>query len=83
MNRNDWVLVGMRLYGLYLLVEGVLSLPGVFAGAAMPTELRWHNVGVMLVIRVGLAGLIGAGLFLGAPSILRWLDRKDARAELA
>lgn len=76
MNRNDWVLVGMRLYGLYLFVDGVLSLPGVFA--TLPT-----NVGVMLVIRAGLACLIGAGLFLGAPSVLRWLDRKDARANQA
>ena len=26
MNRNDWVIVGLRLYGLYLFVNGILDV---------------------------------------------------------
>ena len=85
MNRNDWLLVGMRLFGLYLLVEGVLSLPAVFtpAATAMLAGFPWAFSSLILAMRAGLTLLLGAVLFIGAPSIQRWLVRKDERAELA
>jgi len=74
---------GMRLYGLYLLVDGVLSLPAALAPAAMSAELHGTPLAWILAVRMGLSLLLGAVLFLGAPSILRWLAGKDERAALA
>lgn len=69
MNRNDWVCVGFRLYGTYLLVEGVLG--GLDAMRASGRTSGW------LVARLILMLGMGALLFLGAALITGWLQKKD------
>jgi hypothetical protein len=83
MNRSDWVFVGVRMYGLFLLVSAGLSLPTLLEASRVnayqefsaPVAL-WMSGLVSVVAHV----LMGAALFLGAPTIERWLARKDARA---
>jgi hypothetical protein len=72
MNRDDWVVVGMRLYGLYLVVNAILGVMDLAQGLSLgPTNMGWQ------VVKVGLRGLIGLILFLGAPGVMNWLKRKD------
>ena len=35
MNRYDWIVVGMCLYGIYLVVQGLLSALGIAAVSSM------------------------------------------------
>ena len=80
MNRNDWVFAGTRLGGLFLLCRSTLGLPGVLEHYSMT-----HSQGVF--VRFSASGLadvvlgwgLGVVLFLGAPHIGRWLERKDVR----
>lgn len=77
MNRDDWVFVGMRLLGLYELVEATVALPTVIAGS-------WNVPGANLlgpVLSWGLSAVLGAGLFVGAPYVAAWLRRKDPAVE--
>jgi hypothetical protein len=80
-DRNDWVFVGLRLAGLFLLCRSALALPGV-----LETYTETHRTEVLYVLSASgiaevLLGLVlGIVLFLGAPGIGRWLERKDARA---
>ena len=73
MNRNDWVFVGTRLLGLYLIVQAVMSIPGVLM--FLSSELGPH-AGVP-PLTCGLQWLMGTLLFLGAPHLTRWLERRD------
>lgn len=80
MNRNDWVFAGTRLCGLFLLCRSTLALPGV-----LEFYRQTHQEGVLYevsasgVAEVLLGWVLGVGLFLGAPIITRWLEKKDSR----
>lgn len=83
MNRSDWVFVGVRLYGLFLLVSAALKMPMLLEAMRMSAAEEfgapvsaWMSGSLALVAHV----LAGAGLFLGAPGIERWLAAKDARS---
>ena len=73
MNRNDWVFVGMRLYGMSLVVTSLLTVPSLLKRPEMQAlpGATWE------VVNLGLSFLIGIGLFLGAPAMTRWLQKKD------
>ena len=77
MNRNDWVFVGMRLFGLFLVVQSILGMPDVL----MASRLGWAGVGTPL-LSAALSMLTGVVLLLGAPWILGWFEEKDARLKL-
>jgi len=36
MNRNDWMFVGIRLFGLYLIVSAILDVPTVLLATTIP-----------------------------------------------
>lgn len=80
MRRDDWVFVGTRLGGLFLLCRGFLALPDVL-------EWHWktHAQGALYALSAGgvaevtLGWALGMSLYLGAPALQRWLARKDAR----
>ena len=83
MNRSDWVFVGVRLYGLYLLISAALMLPVILDAMRMSAAEEfgapvsaWMSGSVSILARA----LAGAGLCLGAPGIERWLAAKDARS---
>lgn len=80
MDRNDWVFVGLRLAGLFLLGWSTLELPGMLEYYSIThregTFVRVSRSGMADVI---LGSVLGVVLFLGAPGIERWLERKDAR----
>lgn len=78
MHRNDWVFVGVRLYGLYLVVRCVLGIPVIFTAMAVADG---RSIGAIL-LTVGFEGLMGVFLLLGAPGLSRWLEEKDAPARL-
>lgn len=59
MNRQDWVFVGVRLLGVYLLAEGLVALPlglGISARTDFPLLLQpfWRlGVGLALFVFAG------------------------------
>ena len=79
MNRNDWVFVGTRLYGLYLIVNGLLPIP-VLIAATWDTPIG-PRMGTLFSLATSLA--MGIGLFLGAPYLQCWLEEKDRTAMAA
>ncbi|HUR28415.1 MAG TPA: hypothetical protein VM509_09525 [Planctomycetota bacterium] len=73
MTRNDWVFVGIRLYGMFLTVSSLqasLSLLNMSRRQTVPGAF-WEvaNVGVPLVL--------GIVLLVRAPAVTNWLQRKD------
>ena len=78
MNRNDWVFVGIRLYGMYLLVDALII--GLDAMRASSRTSGW------LVAKLIVMLVVGGALFFGTRLINAWLEHKDdalARAEHA
>jgi hypothetical protein len=78
MNRNDWVFVGIRLYGMYLLVDAVLS--SIDAMRASGHSSGWQ------VARLIVMFILALVLFIGTSLLVSWLQRKDdalARADHA
>ncbi len=77
MKRDDWVFVGIRLIGLYVVAAVLLNLSGLWYMSSSPEGMRWTNAAVLVGLPLG-TGLV---LFLGAPAIVRWLAFKDRRGE--
>ena len=68
MNRNDWVFVGVRLLGVFLLAEGLVALPMILAAGPRAGAAEAPLVlGPLLHIAVGVA------LAVGTARICRWL----------
>jgi len=76
MNRDDWVFVGVRLVGLYLLVAAILDLPAVLLATRVPVGDEPVLAGPMLTM--GLSAMMGVTLMMGAPVLVAWLAKKDA-----
>ena len=78
MTRDDWLSVGMRLMGLFWLVQGLLSLSYMYwlslmmgrDGLSGFTHDSWLNAGISI--------LIGVGLFFYTPKVVEWLARREA-----
>ena len=68
MNRNDWVFVGVRLLGVFLLAEGIVTLPMLSLAGPHPGS---SDLPIVLgpILRVAL----GASLAVGTARICRWL----------
>lgn len=83
MNRSDWVFVGVRLTGLFLLVQAALTLTGLLQLLDFHAEVEFVESSSLWMSTLGsllVHALLGAGLFLSAPNIERWLAAKDARS---
>lgn len=74
MNRNDWVFVGIRLFGLFLVVCAILGLVGLSLSFSS-TDTMASSAGELIMIAA--IALMGLMLLLGAPGIVSWLQRKD------
>lgn len=81
MNRNDWVFVGIRLLGLWILVQAVLSTPTALmvAQAELQSRSGISRNGASLLLSSGLTMLVGVILLLGASRLSTWLIAKDSR----
>lgn len=68
MDRNDWVFVGVRLLGVFLLTEGIVTLPMLGLAGPHPSSA---DAPIILgpILRVAL----GASLAVGTARICRWL----------
>ena len=68
MNRNDWVFVGVRLLGVFLLSEGIVTLPMLIVAGPHPGS---SDAPIILgpILRV----VVGASLAFGTVRICRWL----------
>lgn len=77
MNRNDWVFVGVRLIGVFLVASALADLPSylesVFAGRG--TGWRLFTVPVQV--------WVGCELLLRGPRICSWLEKRDQRGNEA
>ena len=73
MNRNDIVFVGVRLLGLYFLIQSAIGLLGTLIVMSMSeaTGLGWS----LLSPIAGVA--IGGAMFLHAPRVEAWLAERD------
>ncbi len=68
MNRHDWVFVGVRLLGVFLLTEGIVTLPMLFLSGPHPDR---SDAPIILgpILRIAL----GASLAVGTNRICSWL----------
>lgn len=79
MDRNDWVFVGTRLGGLFLVCRSTLRIPAV-----LEFHRQTHHEGLLYGLSAGglaeavLGWILGVLLFFGAPAVARWLAGKDA-----
>ena len=86
MNRYDWIVVGMCLYGVYLIVQGMLGALGVaiagsgshvnLLGIQMETSNRLQTSGFLLAFATS---FIGSCLVFGSMK-LSMATSKKARA---
>ncbi len=81
MNRNDLVVAGLRLYGLYLFVNAILGVMDL--APILNRGIDRDGVAGCQVAKVGLMMLIGLILFFGAPRAMDWLHNRDEVAMLA
>lgn len=77
MKRDDWIFVGVRLFGLYLVGAVLLNLSSSWYMASAPRDTGWPKAALI----VGLPLVLGLALFFGAPAIVRWLASADACVE--
>ena len=78
MTRDDWLSVGMRLMGLYWLVQGLTGLSYMYWLSRMMGEDGLSGVTTDSWLRAGFSILIGVGLFLYSPKVLEWLARRES-----
>ncbi len=68
MDKNDWVFVGVRLLGMFLLAEGLVTLPLIIAAGPRAGAAEAQLImGPLLHIAVGVV------LAVGTARICRWL----------
>ena len=74
MNRNDLVFVGIRLLGLYLLIQSAVGLLGTLRIVMSMPEAA----GLGWILLSSIAGVaIGGAMFLHAPRVEAWLAERD------
>lgn len=74
MTRDDWVFVGIRLMGAWLVVQSLLTFSLLLPASEFPAD----GVARMWIQAVG-TFLIGIALFLGACYLDTWIRKKDSR----
>lgn len=83
MKREDWVTVGLRLYGAYLVINALLTAVALLLGASASADYDFGDVAADVVRTSGLTAafqlLCGAVLFFGGASLAHWTGAKDAR----
>lgn len=75
MNRTDWMVVGMRLYGIYLCVSALETLAGVLFLPAQAAPLAASPLAAIV-----LRSFLGTVLIFGAEAIGRRLEARDGSA---
>ncbi len=73
MDRLDWIVVGMRLYGLFLAVAVLLDVPAVVTALAMGAG----QVTPPFVATLLLKAVVGWALLLRAEAIAGAMDRSS------
>ena len=93
MNRADWTIVGLRIFGVYLVVEAVFGLFGLLAAVnssrSMNTIIEMSGISGLSSAADStqkwalgsaiLTSFIGTSLVLGAKSFTSWLEGRDER----
>lgn len=76
MNKYDWIEVGMRLYGAWLMVQGALGIVAILGVAA----LSGSGVATAGFGQVLATSFVGSALLLMAPTAVGWLANRDLHA---
>jgi hypothetical protein len=90
MERQDYIWVGIRLFGVFLLVEAVLAIPGLLAASVLvyrrlvvtetfpfpSNEFFTVTLGqlVQSLSAVAIYGLVGLYLIRGGRRVFRWIS---------
>ncbi len=70
MNRSDWIVIGIRLIGIYTFAQGVVGLPMAFLFDPSLSGV-WRTLAAFAV------PLSGAALAVFAVRLEAWLDHLD------
>jgi len=76
-NRHDWVFVGIRLLGVFLIVIATLGFIAAALNLFVVPGEGASREGAGQLVGVGLTAWIGTVLCLGAPGIVSWLRKRD------
>jgi len=78
MNRDDWLCIGIRLMGLFWLIEGLSGVPGVLEMYRLMSSVDMGSMPSFTWAAPVIELLAGVALLRFSPSIARWIRRSDA-----